>query len=50
MIWQNCLYAEDCASVLVNKSLPVPVTWLNCLDVEECASDLAELPGCGGVC
>ena len=49
MFWQNCLYAEDCASVLVNK-LPVPVIWLNCLDVEECASDLAELPGCGGVC
>ena len=29
MIWQNCLYVEECASDLTE--LPVPVILLNCL-------------------
>ncbi len=56
MIWQNCLYVEECASDLAELPLPVilwnclwsvdsvSVIWQNCLYVEECASDLAELP------
>ncbi len=48
MIWQNCLYFEECASDLAE--LPALVILQNCLyTVEECASDLAEfLPVCGG--
>jgi hypothetical protein len=37
VIWQNCLYVEECASDLAE--LPVPVIWYNCLYVEECASE-----------
>jgi hypothetical protein len=50
VIWQNCLYFEECASDLAE--LPVPASDL--AELQLCggprASGLAELPLCGGEC